>query len=70
MTVCMCSSDFSLVLDEEVDGPENSEIKMKVYNVAQDIVYHVSNSKKLTPKHIGLCQGFIVTGDFGFGLLY
>ena len=42
------------MLDEEADGPENSEIKMKVCNIAQDIVYGVLNSKKLTQKHIEL----------------
>ena len=33
---------------------EDSDAKRAIYSIAQDIIYGVSNHKKLTPKHIGL----------------
>ena len=33
---------------------QDNEKKKKVCSIAQDIIYCASNSKKLTPKHIGL----------------
>ena len=38
----------------EEQTSESNELKRTVCNVAQDIIYGVSNHKKLTPKHIGL----------------
>ena len=37
----------------EEQTSESNELKRTVCNVAQDIIYGVSNHKKLTPKHIG-----------------
>ena len=38
----------------EEQTSESNELKRTVCNVAQEIIYGVSNHKKLTPKHIGL----------------
>ena len=39
--------------DEMESGLDESK-KMKICSIAQDLVYAVSNNRKLTPKHIGL----------------
>lgn len=35
-------------------GTEDDDVKQTVCSIAQDIVYAVSNKRKLTPKHVGL----------------
>lgn len=42
------------VLEESGEVSEDTNTKCKVFSIAQDIVYGISNGKKLTPKHIGL----------------
>ena len=41
------------LLDGETIEEKEAEIHSKVFPVAQDIVYGVSNGRKWTPKHIG-----------------
>ncbi|RXN00617.1 hypothetical protein EOD39_9044 [Acipenser ruthenus] len=40
------------ILNEGLEGDD--DVKRKVFSIAQDIVYAVLDSRKLTPKHIGL----------------
>ena len=43
------------ILEGSMENPlEDSDAKRAICSIAQDIIYGVSNHKKLTPKHIGL----------------
>ena len=42
------------VLESDDEAVTDTDTKQKVCSIAQDIVFGMSNGKKLTPKHIGL----------------
>ena len=42
------------ILECEEDSDTYDKQRLKMFNLAQDIIYTVSNYKKLTPKHVGL----------------
>ena len=42
------------ILECETDNDTYDKQRLQMFNLAQDIIYTVSNYKKLTPKHVGL----------------